>query len=1125
MSVTEVKQAIGRWELVLHEETPVDVTSKLTYFGHIVLLPSAFDPAQYNDNLLNVARYVGVFRGRDAHNTLKLKGSGMAFWLGDEDGKGDVFENAVVLDGATYANTIRALLPPGGAITEGTIYSAPGLYTGRHQWQTPREALTYVTDLFNTEWRVNHNGTLDAGPIADLYVTAPKTLIIPKGFGTDLFRETIPGDLAMGIDVEDITTRVVLLAEGEGTNIITAAANAPSTGYKDLHGNPLKATRLVSESGTEAGNAAARAQLQLNRFLNARRSVDLSTSKYDVKGSFVVGDYIDVYDPVNGFYDANREIYWQGERINPMALRCVEMTWPIPAGWTVAFRDVNGNWLDLSPYYVPETGDTTIVVGDLARGLASVGGEPVGVRPNLPDPSDPPPDDTIPAAPDFTGFSTGSYESDNRTLAAIYMTWNTPLNQDGSTITDGDHYEIRYRPNQIIGTLTTWDTLSGYTNVVSDTFEREVSNGWGPDWTNTGGIGPSEFNVTNGRGTHTHSVVADMHRSTIECGATNFDHYAEFSIPVTPSGAGVTLWLAGRVVDDNTQYVALIAVTTTGAAFLTIGKRVGGTWTELIASPTSFGTITPGQIIAVRFQGIGSALKAYAWVLNSQEEPSLWQLTTTDTSIVSGTKLSVQTRREAGNINANLVFSISSVRGTNLANGNAYSWDDLGTWDALTSTPIQASPNWTTAYVAWDQHAFTIVELSPGVQYEIQIRAVDTSNNISPWSTSEFVNTLGDAIAPSTPAPPEVSASMIAVQLIHRLGKAEGGTFNLELDLDHFDVHASDSPNFFPSSETKVGELLATGAMVRGGIPAVGTFKVNQPDEVWIRVVAVDRSGNKSGASDAVQSSVVLIDDAHISNLSVSKVTAGTITSTWIMGGKITTGQTGPRVEMTSDGIIAYNDDGVETIAIRSATGNAKFTGRLQTQIDQNGITLFHTPGNAVAIWSINSLVDDLPRDHVAYHWAHEYTNGTWGQAFEIGIRERESLVQDGGKVLLSESVAIVSHQPNGDNEAYISLGAWPNATSTGRVYVQGKFNRATAYNGQTGVWVSLTPINAGFGSLVVGYGPTMEEVMVPIVSITGTRGDACVLTASSSTGFTVGWNGTDAHVVHMWAVRMASTS
>jgi hypothetical protein len=717
MTVTEVKQALGSWDLRLRDYTPQQILDSLSYFGHIAVLPGRVEPAQFGDNLLRQARYVGVYLNRDSQNEFILKGVGMAFWLGDSDDKGDVFEAAVTLNAQTFANSVTALLPPAGAVIAGTINSVAGTYTGKHQWQTSRKALDYVTQIFGAEWRVNGDATLDAGTVSQLYVVSPKTILMAKATGRDLARAALAGRMAMATDVEDYTTRVVLLAEGEGISIQTGSASAGVVPYKNLRGGLVKQTRLISESETTATNANARAQLALNAFSGKRTSIDLSTDAFDVKGDVVVGDYIDVYDPQNGFIDTAREVYWEGQPINPVALRCVEMSWPIPPGWTVAFRDINGVWIDLSQYYAGETGQTTITVGQLGRSLSGIGSEGVGIRPNLPSGADA----TIPAAPVFGTFSTGTYQPVDGpwVKAAILASWTQPLNGDGSTIIDGGHYEIRYRVNAYMGYRVRW------------------------------------------------------------------------------------------------------------------------------------GQLTP-----------------YRW------------------GTLSGNR-----------------------------------------WGAPISDPV-SSGEWHIVYVGWGQTQVLIQELTPGMEYEFQIRAIDAANppKNGPYSASKFVIASGDLFAPSTPAAPQVGASRIAIQVVHQLGKASGGTFNLEPDLAYFSVHVGGSASFFADDSNMVGKLVANMGTIQGRIAAVGTFPIDNTEAIWVKVIAVDISGNKSNASAGVQSTVKLIDDAHISDLTVSKITAGTITATWINAGRITTAASGPRVELEGSGLNAYDAAGYQTIALSGAQTRMSFS-------------------------------------------------------------------------------------------------------------------------------------------------------------------------------------------------------
>jgi hypothetical protein len=900
VSVTEIKQALGGWELRLRPDTPREILDALTFYGHIAVIPGQVDPKQYGDNLLSTARYVGVYRGKDSQTGYTLKGSGMAFWLGDEDDKGDVFETAVTLTGATFAASLTALLPAGGAVIAGTLNAIAGTYTGKHQWETPRQAITYVTDTFGGEWRVNGNATLDAGTVAQLYNVTPTALVTPRGKGADLLRKALEGRLSMGVDVEDVTTRVVLLAEGSGESIATGSANAPATPFKDIRGNAIKATRIVSESGTESTNAAARAQLQLNRFVNARRSVELSSGEYDVKGTFKVGDYLDVYDPENGFYDILREVYWAGDRINPMALRCVEMTWPIPDGWTVAFRDINGVWIDLSRYYVGEGGDTTIVVGELARGLSSVIGEPIGVRPNLPEAGA---DFTVPAAPTWGTFSGGSYQPSTGewTKSAILAVWTQPLNGDASTITDGGHYELRYRVNAFIGYEVRWGQLAGYR------------------------------------------------------------------------------W----------------------------GALSGNRWGAPITDPVSSG-------------------------------------------------------------------------------------------------------EWHSVFIPWGQTQMLIQELTPGVEYEFQIRAVDAADppHQGPWSVSKFYVAVDDIFAPAQPAVPIVASSLIAFQIVHNLGKASGGTFNLEPDLAYLSVHVGLLASFLPDDSNMIGKLIANSGMIQAQIPAVGTLPYADTTATWIKVIAVDRSGNQSQPSAGVQSTIALIDDAHISDLTVSKVTAGTINAAWILAGSIKTANSGARVEVDAAGVRAYNSSGVNTTNIEAATGDATITGAFKTAVDGAGVEI--VPGSVPKVILQPNPADDHYGQIFGLYFGTE-------NATEMSIRRVSDDSIDGGKVLLMQSGAVLSHQPASPGvETYVGVG-WPiSQTFSGRGKMPGSFT----FNDSL-FYTAGTVVGAGFGAISLSYGLTMTSSVFPLYAISGaTPGFNHCINLSTLTGYSVAWDDGAAHNVWSWVCR-----
>lgn len=713
MTVHEVLSAVGNWDLNLKDTIPRALYEQnINYFGHIAITPGRVDPVQLGDNMLSVARYVGVVRRKSSGDTFTLGGGGMVLWLGDEDDKGNVFENATTFVTASFANTIRGLLPP--AITEGTLHSVAGTYTGSHQWQTPRAAIQYVCDTFNAEFRINNNGTIDAGIPSDLFVTTPTALIVRQGAGHDPTLAGLPGKFETDQDVEDYTTRVVLLAQGDnGSSLYTGSADiSPALNpYKDVHGNTVVRTRLVSESDTSAGNATVRAQLQLNRFTSTRKALTLSATEYDIKGEFNVGDTIWVYDPDAGLYNVVNEIRYRAQPINPIALRVRETAWPITEGMTVAYRAGDGTWYNLTDYVEFETGDTSVVVGDFSKSLTSSGFQDPGTRVSS--------DTSVPAAPAFTTPFTSAVYLDLKGFTKANMTvkWSAPINKDGSTIQDGDHFEIQY------------------------------------------------------------------------------------------------------TVDTDHIY------------------------------------------------------------------PQRW------------------------------------------ANLETIQWNNLGEWGQPFVWPDGGE--WNVAYAPWGSTTILVNELATGVGYRFRIRAVDKSGNEGDWSAIYTQTTNQDNIPPSQPTPPTVAGSVIAIQVSHNLGTTSGGDWTLENDIDHLNVHVGTGQDFYVDEASLVGRLRANSGMVQAQIPAVGTFKIDNTVGVWVKVVAVDIAGNKSVGSDSAQVSAILVDDAHISDLSVSKVTAGTINADFVVGARIKTADSGVRVELNSSGFQAYDNAGSQTVNISAVDGSANLVGTI----------------------------------------------------------------------------------------------------------------------------------------------------------------------------------------------------
>jgi hypothetical protein len=940
MSVNEVLMKLGRWGFRLTAETPREVLDAIDYFGHVAISTGRVDPRVAGDSLLRSARYVGVVRTRqlaeaDTGAESTIGGPGMAMWLGDEDGKGAVLENATPFASASFTSTVRALLPASGAVTEGTLHSVTGAYTNTHVYQDPRTAIDYVCSTFSgdsddpVEWRVNGDATLDAGKASQLYVTTPRCAIVRRSSGVDMQLRALAGKASTGRDADDYTTRVVLLASGIGGSVATGSAdiNPGLNGYKDLHGNTVVMTRLVSESATSSGNAAGRAQLALNRFSGLRTQLTLNTSEYDVKGDVAVGDAVWVWSPDVGLEDQNNEITHRGRRLHPVKLRLVEMTWPVVEGMSVAYRTKDGRWFDLTDYVKWESGSTSLVVGGFNRSLTNSGGEPVGSRPV--------PDTSVPAAPEFvTPFVQAVYQSQlsGITKAQVQVKWVKPANTDGTLVLDGDHYEIQYRTGSTPIFPATHSQMSAYTHA---------------------------------------QLAAGTH-----------------------------------------------------------------------AQPITY----------------------------------------------------------------------------------------------------EAGP-WQSAYASFDDTSHLLQELTPGVPYDLRIRAFDnaTPPNVSEWSATTTIQTNGDTIAPSTPAAPEVAASRIAVQITHTLGRSDGGEWNLEADLNHLEIHAQYTPSFFPDDTTRIGKLLANNGMMLGEIPAVGTFPVEFVDDVYIKVVAVDDAGNKSSPSVAAQSSVLLIDDAHISDLTVSKVTAGTITAAWANAGKIWSGvENGTRVQLVPAGLEAYNESNTKTVAIKASDGTLEAVGTISTG----------TTGKRIILNPVQSGIVPEVRFYPDSGSSYSYINAPAnGSEATLGLNSgasggyqttvwlfpsygRLAYTQSGtgspaggqcyvwGNGAMVENVSLSTGQRNGGfmwalvNEAYLGVH-YPGGIdafhhidgSSGRHGFKGALEQGNAYSGQAALWWNYAV--AGGGAANFSFGATMSGSMIVLATWTDytsyLKDCVCNVYNASSTGFTVG--------------------
>jgi len=354
MSVTERLQKPGQFNLRLREGALASLGYQVEKFDHIVITPNRLNPiAVFSDaNVLAAAMYTGVITAKP--DVDQFVGQGLAFWLGTDEGLGDLLDTKVSNTTATLSTWVTSLRP--ASLSAGTVTNTGTNLTYDYQWISRREALDHACRAVGANWRINPNFTLDAAAPATLFTnyTTPKAVITRKPEGYEGTTAGIQGvDIIRGTDVLGYTTKAIVVGKsGDGTQIATGSATQATT-YKDGLNGSVVMERFVNAPLEPAANVAAYAQSVLNLFSATQRSsVTLTSSTYVASLRVKVGDRVYVYDSRAGLTDSANQMMWRGQRITPVILQVKAMTWPILEGYGVYARrsGATATYIDLSDW-------------------------------------------------------------------------------------------------------------------------------------------------------------------------------------------------------------------------------------------------------------------------------------------------------------------------------------------------------------------------------------------------------------------------------------------------------------------------------------------------------------------------------------------------------------------------------------------------------------------------------------------------------------------------------------------------------------------------------------------------------------------------------------------------------
>lgn len=363
MSVTERLMKPGQFTVRLNPNAPASVFAAVEKFDHIVITPTRLaNFSGFSDaNILAQAMYTGVVTAKP--DVTELSGRGLGFWLGTDEGLGDLLDVKVSNTAATLSTWVTSLRP--ASLSAGTVTNTGTNLTYDYQYVSRREALDHACRAMGAEYRINPAFTLDAAAPATLFAnyTTPKAVITRKPGGP---QGTLTGiqaaDVIRGTDVLGYTTKVIVLGKsGDGKQIASGSATQ-ATSYKDGLNGSVVMERFVNAPLEPAANVANYAQSVLNLFSATQRSsLTLTSDTYAASLRVKVGDRVYVYDQRAGLTDSANQLNWRGELITPVILRCKAMTWPILRNYGVYARRSGATpvYTDLSDWVLYEDGATT----------------------------------------------------------------------------------------------------------------------------------------------------------------------------------------------------------------------------------------------------------------------------------------------------------------------------------------------------------------------------------------------------------------------------------------------------------------------------------------------------------------------------------------------------------------------------------------------------------------------------------------------------------------------------------------------------------------------------------------------------------------------------------------------
>lgn len=339
MIVTEHLETVGEWECDLLTDTPRRQLDQLHPFGTVhVTATDVPEGVLDGATVLDEAIYSGVLSPRSRGRT-RIGGYGLAWHLGPISNVAEADSNPTA--SRTAAGHISTYIAGTNGIAAGSISaSATERTIAIEAGQNRLQILTTICDTFGLEWRVNPDGTIDVDTRANLFVTAPTTIVTPRWGGRD---RNITGYLAtirFSDDVDEYRGRWVTKPE-TGSNG-EASISVP---YLDFDGDPIVREGYTDASTTAPGatQATSMSAAQLGRFNAVRQVIEVDLADALLPRLEVApGDAVYVWDSLQGLTGGS-VVQYRGHLLDPLTMRVVTTRWSIRPGNGLFYRAPDGD--------------------------------------------------------------------------------------------------------------------------------------------------------------------------------------------------------------------------------------------------------------------------------------------------------------------------------------------------------------------------------------------------------------------------------------------------------------------------------------------------------------------------------------------------------------------------------------------------------------------------------------------------------------------------------------------------------------------------------------------------------------------------------------------------------------